>query len=118
MSSTLDTFKLANMLKAKRGNKGLRAIAEEIGGVSASTLSRIEQGNVPDIDTFLLLCKWLDVPANFFTKGVNEETQTTQQKIIAHLRADRTLPPNTASALAQMITLAYESATNAPRKKK
>ena len=44
MESTLNTELLATMLKDKRGNKGLRAIAQEIGGVSFATLSRIEQG--------------------------------------------------------------------------
>lgn len=55
MQSTLNTELLAGMLKNKRGNKGLRAVADEIGGVSFATLSRIEQGKVPDVDTFINL---------------------------------------------------------------
>ena len=53
MESTLNTELLATMLKDKRGNKGLRAISQEIGGVSFATLSRIEQGKIPDVDTFV-----------------------------------------------------------------
>ena len=57
------------MLKDKRGNKGLRAIAQEIGGVSFATLSRIEQGKIPDVDTFVKICKWLGVSTDTFIIG-------------------------------------------------
>jgi transcriptional regulator with XRE-family HTH domain len=108
MSKTLDTAKLSGMLKSKRGNKGLRAVAIEIGGVSAPTLSRIEQGNLPDIDTYLKICKWLEVSADFF--AIEDRTENSlQNQVIAHLRADRTLSPETAEALIQMINIAYKS---------
>lgn len=104
---TLDTGKLAQMVKSKRGNKGLRAIAEEIGGVSAPTLSRIEQEHLPDIDTYFKICKWLDVPTDFFT--VSDSSFSQENVVVAHLRADKTLPPETASALVKMINLAYQA---------
>ena len=56
MSVGVDTAKLSAMVRAKRGSMGLRAAAEEIGDISASTLSRIEQGRIPDLDTFFRLC--------------------------------------------------------------
>ena len=108
MSKSLNTVKLSEMLKSKRGSKGLRAIAIEIGDVSAPTLSRIEQGNVPDIDTFLKICTWLEVSPDFFTYSTSNQDEKTQHNVIAHLRADRTLPTETAEALIRMITLAYE----------
>lgn len=53
-------------LRQKRGNAGLRSIAQ-ITGLSASTLSRIEHCGKPDIDTFIVLCNWLDCdPRAFF----------------------------------------------------
>jgi len=110
MSTALDTTKLSEMLKSKRGSKGLRAISAEIGGVSAPTLSRIEQGNLPDIDTFLKICNWLEVSPDFFTIKDNTVVSSKNQ-VVAHLRADRTLNPETAEALISMINLAYESAT-------
>lgn len=64
--SQVNLAKLSATLRTKRGDKGLRAVAEEIGGVSASTLSRIEQGNVPDLDTFMKICRWLGVPPDEF----------------------------------------------------
>lgn len=110
MSVQLDTEKLARMVKSKRGDQGLRMVAKEIGDVSSSTLSRIEQGSIPDVNTFLLLCNWLEVPTDTFI--INEQTQqesgtNAAEKIVAHLRADRVLPKTTATALIEMIQLAY-----------
>jgi len=112
MSVQLDTDKLAAMVKSKRASRGLRAVAQEIGEVSASTLSRIEQGSVPDVNTFLQLCKWLNVPTDTFTTTdeavtASESAAAGSDKIVAHLRADRVLPKATAQALIEMIQLAY-----------
>lgn len=109
MSVQLDTDKLAAMVKSKRAGRGLRAVAHEIGDVSASTLSRIEQGSIPDVNTFLLLCGWLNVPTDTFTvsDATTESATAGSDKIVAHLRADRILPKATAQALIEMIQLAY-----------
>jgi len=108
MSTSLDTKKFSEMIKSKRGGMGLRALASEI-GISASTLSRVEQGNLPDIDTYLKLCTWLEVPSDFFTI-TNSDEENTKVEVIAHLRADKTLSPETSEALIQMINLAYDAA--------
>jgi transcriptional regulator with XRE-family HTH domain len=111
MATLLNTDKLSLLLKTKRGERGLRAVAQEIGGVSASTLSRIEQGNVPDVDTFLKICKWLGVSTEEFTDDEPKKVEetSTQEIILAHLRADRTLSKNTIQALSEMINLAYQN---------
>ena len=49
MPSFLDTHKLATMVRTKRGSRGLRATASGIGEISASTLSRVENGKAPDM---------------------------------------------------------------------
>lgn len=108
MGTSIDTGKFAEMIKSKRGSTGLRQLSTEI-GISPSTLSRVEQGNLPDIDTYMRLCKWLEVSPNFFTDNI-EMDSNSKRGIIAHLRADKTLPNETAEALIQMINLAYESA--------
>jgi transcriptional regulator with XRE-family HTH domain len=100
----IDTLKLSEMIRSKRGNQGLRQVGKEI-GVSSSTLSRIEQGNLPDIETYVTLCKWLEVPTDFFTDNAEN---STEQKIVAHLRADKALSKQTAEALIKMIKLAYK----------
>ncbi|MBK8945439.1 MAG: helix-turn-helix transcriptional regulator [Ignavibacteriae bacterium] len=108
MSSQLDTEKLATMLKTKRGTLGLRGLAYEIGGVSASTLSRIEQGKLPDIDTFLKVCEWLEVSPDFFSKNKKGD-YNTKEKVVAHLRADKNLSQETAEAIIHMIKMAYNT---------
>lgn len=108
--NALNSSLLAEMIKSKRGKRGLRDAAKEI-GTSSPTLSRIENGNLPDIDTYLKICKWLDVPSDYFSANVSqkESKKSTgyKKQVIAHLRADKNLPPNTAEALIEMINLAY-----------
>lgn len=117
--SQVNLAKLSATLRTKRGDKGLRAVAEEIGGVSASTLSRIEQGNVPDLDTFMKICRWLRVPPDefgssgkqtTFSAAVAPNATDTSQLIEAHFRAEKILPPDTIAALSEMIRLAYKAA--------
>lgn len=126
METRLAIEKLAALVKAKRGEKGLRATAEEIGKISASTLSRIEQGKLPDLDTFTRLCDWLEVsPEQFFETDDEKEsgqsgtqwpvlspTMNTIEAIEVHLRADRELDPETATALANMVKAAYNAITS------
>ena len=110
MQSTLNTELLAGMLKNKRADKGLRAIAEEIGGVSAATLSRIEQGKIPDVDTFIKICKWLEVPSDSFVIGDSiKKPITPRERFVAHLRAERELSKGTVNMLIKMIDMAYSS---------
>lgn len=105
MASKIDSNKLSSMIKSKRGNLGLRSAAKEI-GISAPTLSRIEQGNLPDIETYLKICEWLNVPSNYFTTEDIEDN--VKSKVTASLRADKTLPKDTVDALVKMINLAYQ----------
>lgn len=116
MAQTVDTQKLSLMLKSKRDSRGLREVAKEIGGISSSTLSRIEQGNLPDIETFVIICKWLEVSPDFFLENESNET-SPQKNAIAFLRADRTLPKETSEALIQMINIAYKAATKPSNEK-
>ncbi|AYQ30981.1 helix-turn-helix domain-containing protein [Runella sp. SP2] len=115
MSTTLNTDLLATMLRARRGKNGLRTVAEEIGDVSVATLSRIEQGKIPDVDTFIKICLWLEVPTDTFVMRNEEvaESNTTQQTIVAHLRADRELDAETMQMLVKLVNLAYS--TKSPR---
>src|SRR5258706_11257008 len=95
----IDTRKLSEMLRSKREGRGLREVAKEIGDVSPSTLSRIEQGNLPDIETYVKLCRWLEVSTEFFTENAES---SSEKKIVAHLRADKALSKETSEALIKM----------------
>ena len=54
------------MAKEKR-RIGVREFSKEI-GISFPTLSRIENGSLPDIETFFKLCKWMKKSSNLFYK--------------------------------------------------
>lgn len=110
MTSNLNTDLLAGMLKDKRNDKGLRAIAEEIGNVSAATLSRIEQGKIPDVDTFIRICKWLEVPTDTFIVDTPKTKHVSnREQAVAHLRADKELSKGTIDMLIRMIDMAYRT---------
>lgn len=110
MQSTLNTDLLAGMLKSKRASKGLRGTAEEIGNVSAATLSRIEQGKIPDVDTFINICNWLKVSTDTFIIGNTDSNPVSNKdQVVAHLRAEKELSQDTVSMLIKMIDMAYES---------
>jgi transcriptional regulator with XRE-family HTH domain len=106
---SINTSALSEMIRSKRGNQGLRETAREIGDVSVSTLSRVENGNLPDIDTYVKICNWLDVSIEFFAIKKDEST-SNKQMVVANLRADKTLPQEIAEALIKMVNLAYANA--------
>lgn len=101
---SINTGTLSEMIRSKRGNRGLREVAKEI-GISLSTLSRVENGNLPDIDSYMKICSWLEVSIDFFAD--NSQPASKKQVVVANLRADKTLPKETAEALIKMINLAY-----------
>ena len=71
MQFNLDRF-IAD-LQEKQGNCSLRDMAKWT-GVSASTLSRITRGKMPDIDNFVKLCNVLDLnPATYFQTDTERE---------------------------------------------
>lgn len=58
-------FSAALLSHTTRKGLSLR-VAAASSGVSVSTLSRIARGEVPDVDTFAKLVKWLEIDANVF----------------------------------------------------
>jgi transcriptional regulator with XRE-family HTH domain len=95
------------LVRERRGNLGVRNAAKEI-GVSAATLSRIENGKQPDLSTFEKLCRWLEVsPSEFLDAGnhTSEADTNSPSPVVAtaHLRAKRQVTPELAQALGEMI---------------
>ena len=110
MRSYLDIERLATMVRTKRGSRGLRETAAAIGNVSPSTLSRVENEKMPDMETFLLLCDWLRVPPSELFKNTetNESTELDMsERVVIQLRADKSLDPAVANALAALVKAAY-----------
>ena len=130
--SLVNTQELGRAVKRRREELelSLRDVAN-VTGVSASTLSRIENGTgKPDADNIARLTSWLDVPMERILAGRNP--QTTESKPVvyypqepmpeiveAHLRADKNLTPETAAALSELFRVAYtQFARNEEAKKK
>lgn len=97
---------LAAMVRARldQENLKLRDAAEQT-GVSAATLSRVLNNKLPDTRTFAALVRWLGVSADLFIPG--NKSSSAHEVIEAHLRADRTLPPDLARALADLVRATY-----------
>ena len=97
---------LGQMLQRKRGSMGIRAAAGEI-GISAATLSRIENGRIPDLETLKKVCAWLCVdPTDFL--GIPEQPRTLgKSSIQVVFKKDRALTPKTSQALSKLILAAY-----------
>ncbi len=97
---------LAAMVRARLDHQQLKLRdAAEQSGVSAATLSRVLNNKLPDTRTFAALVRWLGVSADLFIPAGSRAT--TPETIEAHLRADRTLPPELAGALADLIRATY-----------
>lgn len=98
---SLDT--LGQLIIEKRGSTGVRAAAREI-GISPATLSRVENGRLPDLENFRLICQWLDIDPNLIL-GFRSSRDAREDRIRAsvHFRKERTTSPETAAALAKMI---------------
>ena len=116
----VNTAELGSAIRRRREEHGLslRDVADET-GVSASTLSRIENGTgKPDADNIARLASWLDMPiervmhhghraASDPNPVVYYPHESTPEIVEAHLRADRQLTPQTAKALSELFRVAY-----------
>jgi transcriptional regulator with XRE-family HTH domain len=116
----VNTEELGRAVRRKREelSASLRDVAD-VTGVSASTLSRIENGTgKPDADNIARLTNWLDVPMERIMGGRPAEgedakavvyypRESTPEIVEAHLRADRNLTSETASALSELFRVAY-----------
>ena len=113
-------LRLGNMLRDRRGGRGIRDVAMEI-GISPATLTRVEGGRLPDIGTFQKLCAWLKVnPAEILDIPADINPMQTDPGAIAaavHLRADKTLPPEAAADLAQLIVVAHQELARRKQKR-
>ena len=107
--SYLDINRLSALVRKKRGTRGLREISAEIGNVSPPTLSRIENGSTPDMETFIVLCDWLKVrPGDLFVTDHHEQQELDiAEEIIILLLGDKRLELETAYALAQIVKATY-----------
>ena len=114
----INTAELGRAIKRHREEQkmSLRDVADEI-GVSASTLSRIENGTgKPDADNIARITGWLDMPVDRVMSNQRSAVEpvvyypheATPEIVEAHLRADKKLSPETAKALSELFRVAYQ----------
>jgi transcriptional regulator with XRE-family HTH domain len=110
----VDVEALYSALDAKRRRQGVswREIANEL-DISASTFTRMAQGQRPDIDTFTTLLAWLEMPAEKYARpagGVSVSRGTTDKPLVEITTLLRSsLKRSEADALNDIITAAYKS---------
>src|SRR3989449_11545206 len=129
--SGINTAELGGAVRRRRQERGLslRDVADRT-GVSASTLSRIENGTgKPDADNIARLAAWLDMPIERVMHPGSRSAadpkpvvyyphESTPEIVEAHLRADRHLTPETAKALSELFRVAYAQFSQTSTKKR
>lgn len=123
----INTMELGRAIKRRREELGLslRDVAD-LTDVSASTLSRIENGTgKPDADNIARLTGWLDMPIDrVMNKNAASDVEPvvyyphepTPEIVEAHLRADKSLSPETAKALSELFRVAYKQFSKTAKK--
>lgn len=96
---------LAERVRSRRAGQGVRATAQIV-GISPATLSRVENGGIPDLETFGRICNWLgDDPAQYLRLTSLSSRPT---KVQVHFKKGATVRRDTAAALSEMILLAHK----------
>ena len=126
----VNTSELGRAVRRRREQQGLslRDVAD-VTGVSASTLSRIENGTgKPDADNIARLASWLDMPIERVMHTGHRSAdpkpvvyyphESTPEIVEAHLRADKHLTPDTAKALSELFRVAYAQFSQTPGRKR
>ena len=93
------------LMREKRGVRGIREVAAEI-GISYATLSRVENGKLPDLKTFSKICTWLELdPSEILGCGNKTKPILSKEEptVLAHFRADKDLNPDTLQALTEIV---------------
>lgn len=94
---------LAKRVREKRAKQSLRDLAEEL-QISTATLSRVENGKLPDVYNLGILLGWLgDDPSDYFYA----DREDTDDPIMGQLRAAQNISVETAEAFMEAIRAAY-----------
>jgi transcriptional regulator with XRE-family HTH domain len=109
----VNIVKFSALVSKSRGDLGIREYSKQV-GVSPATLSRVERGNLPDLETFRKLCAFLKLdPSEILEipsveqsagrpKGVSQDAQVPG----VHFRAKAQMTPGAAKAMAELILAA------------
>lgn len=102
---------LVATLDAERRARGIswRQLAKDA-GVSPSTLTRMQQGKSPDVNTFSALTRWLNIPAErFYAQPLNQAASEDPLAVISTLlRGKKKMSPKAVAALQELVNAAFK----------
>jgi transcriptional regulator with XRE-family HTH domain len=116
VESAIDIGELAATLRTQRKAVGLslRELAAET-GVPYSTLSRVESGKIPDLNTFRSIVEWLGIPPDRFFPVARVRQESTPEVVAHFLRADSTLSDQAREQLSSVFSSMYATLAAAER---
>ena len=106
MGLSIEAF--GRLLATKRGSRGVRAVALEA-GVSSATYSRVENGHMPDLETFAKLCSWLGRDPREFLGMEQSTDESEREPAVGHFKKKKTVSVETAKALGELILAAQKA---------
>src|SRR6266571_5994846 len=88
MAIAFDDVTFFETVEQRREAEGLswRQLGRQL-GLSPSTFSRLARGRRPDIETFIKLLAWLDLPADTFMRGAAPTAREADQDTVAVIAA-------------------------------
>lgn len=101
--AALDSERLAK-------NLSWRQVAKAA-GVSPSTLTRMQQGKSPDVNTFTALSQWLNIPAEKFHVDKSPPVQVSDDPmavVSTLLRGRKKMNPKALAALQELVNAAFK----------
>jgi transcriptional regulator with XRE-family HTH domain len=102
---------LVAALDAERSVRGFswRQLAKDA-GVSPSTLTRMQQGKSPDVNTFSALTRWLDIPAERFYADPSQRSDPKDPLAVIStlLRGKKKMNPKAVAALQELVNAAFK----------
>lgn len=115
----MNIMRFSALVAKSRGDCGIREFSKRV-GVSPATLSRVERGNLPDLETFTKLCAYMNIdPSEILEikpggktdrepQGTNRATNTNNDAQVpgVHFRARGQMSPGAAKAVAELILAA------------
>ena len=113
--TTYSLESLGHLVAEHRADKEIRETAKAI-GISPATLSRIENGHLPDLENFRLICAWLGIDPGSLL-GIKTNAGTQQPSVRVHFRKDAAIKLETAQSLANMILAAQRALVLQERQK-
>lgn len=126
MVEGIDVAWLGMRLHRIRKQRGLtlQKVADKT-GITVATLSRIERGGAKSLEssTLIALSQWMGIPAEKLAGKAKPVTnrhtsaEETPDIVELHLRADKNLTKETATALASLFRTAYEHYKQLHKKK-